>query len=667
MEIQDELTAGSGRGKTDLGEGGPWRDLDQIEIIYDSAHVALCVFDANLRFVRVNRRMAEINGVPAAEHLGRTPREVVPDLAPQAEAILKQILATGEPVLDVEVSGTTKSQPGVPRTWIEQWLPLRDAEGRVIGVNVAAEEVTHQRAAERALQESEFCHRQMVDSLPVLVWTCRPDGYCDFVSRQWEDYTGVAAHEQLGDGWSAVLHPDDRQRTIDAWRMAVEGRDEYCHEYRIRRHDGEYHWFKTQGRPIRDAAGHITRWFGTCADIHDQKLAEAGLKALNETLEERVSQRAAEAEQKAAQLRMLALELTRAEQRQRRRLAQILHDHLQQLLVGARMKLGLLGRRLSDERLARCVKEVDRLLDESIAESRSLTVELSPPILYDAGLRGGLEWLARQMDQKHHLAVEVCADPRAEPADEGLRVFLFQAVRELLFNVVKHARVDRAYVRSQVVDRTIRIEVADDGDGFKATGEHRRRPLGGGFGLFSIEERLKLLGGRLEVSSASGKGTRVVMEVPDEQPMIEAIEPALSPLPSTGTGLTEPATPAASRRRVLVADDHPIVRKGLADLLREQPEIELVGEARDGVEAVEMARQLQPDVVVIDVCMPRLNGIEATRRLLAERPGMRVIGLSMHQEEDMARAMREAGAVAYLSKDTPADVLIPSILNSQPE
>ncbi|MCL4194678.1 MAG: response regulator transcription factor, partial [Thermoguttaceae bacterium] len=76
---------------------------------------------------------------------------------------------------------------------------------------------------------------------------------------------------------------------------------------------------------------------------------------------------------------------------------------------------------------------------------------------------------------------------------------------------------------------------------------------------------------------------------------------------------------------------------------------------------------LQPDVVVIDVCMPRLNGIEATRRLLAERPGMRVIGLSMHQEEDMARAMREAGAVAYLSKDTPADVLIPSILDSHPE
>jgi len=116
--------------------------------------------------------------------------------------------------------------------------------------------------------------------------------------------------------------------------------------------------------------------------------------------------------------------------------------------------------------------------------------------------------------------------------------------------------------------------------------------------------------------------------------------------------------------RVLLADDHPVVRKGLADLLRERPEIDLVGEARDGEEAVAMARDTKPDVVLMDVSMPKLNGIEATRHITSEMPGVRVIGLSMHEEEDMPRAMREAGATVYLSKTTAADTLVDAILDA---
>lgn len=113
--------------------------------------------------------------------------------------------------------------------------------------------------------------------------------------------------------------------------------------------------------------------------------------------------------------------------------------------------------------------------------------------------------------------------------------------------------------------------------------------------------------------------------------------------------------------RVLLADDHKILRQGLAGLLAEEPGIEVVGEASDGAMAVEMAAAMRPDVVVMDITMPRLSGIEATRRITRELPGVRVIGLSMHSEADMAAALREAGAVGYLTKGGPSEALIEAI------
>lgn len=117
-----------------------------------------------------------------------------------------------------------------------------------------------------------------------------------------------------------------------------------------------------------------------------------------------------------------------------------------------------------------------------------------------------------------------------------------------------------------------------------------------------------------------------------------------------------------SRVRVLLADDHPTVRRGLADVIRDEEGIELVGQASDGLEAVEMARKLRPDVIVMDVSMPRLDGVAAMRRIRAELPASRVIGLSMHEVDEMGRVMCEAGAVAYLKKDEAADTLVAMIL-----
>ena len=128
--------------------------LDELEAIYATVPVGLCVLDTQLRYVRINNLLAEINGIPVADHLGKTVREVVPDLAEGAEEVLRQVLITGEPVRDVELTGETRAQPGVKRTWLEQWLPLRNEQDQVIGINIVAEEITERKRMEEALRLS---------------------------------------------------------------------------------------------------------------------------------------------------------------------------------------------------------------------------------------------------------------------------------------------------------------------------------------------------------------------------------------------------------------------------------------------------------------------------------------------------------------------------------
>ena len=173
----------------------------------------------------------------------------------------------------------------------------------------------------------------------------------------------------------------------------------------------------------------------------ERKRLETDLMTLNDTLERRVAERTEEARRLSMRLRALAAELGQVEQRERRRLAQVLHDHVQQLIVAAQMQLGILEKqRLSDGGRA-TLKDIHDTLREAAEATRSLTVELSPPVLHDAGLAAALAWLARRMQEKNQFTVELVADSDAEPANEDVRLFLFEAVRELLFNAVKHSKV----------------------------------------------------------------------------------------------------------------------------------------------------------------------------------------------------------------------------------
>ncbi|RPI73743.1 MAG: histidine kinase, partial [Desulfobacteraceae bacterium] len=214
------------------------------------------------------------------------------------------------------------------------------------------------------------------------------------------------------------------------------------------------------------------------------------------------------------QLRALAAQLTLAEQRERQRLAKVLHDHLQQLLVAAKYRLAALNRHI-DPAVQQNAKEVGQLLDDSIRASRSLTAELSSPVFQEGGFSKALDWLAAWMADKHGLKVDLSLEPDLPLLAEDVKVLLFESIRELLFNTAKHAQAPAVTVQVRRTDPgTLHILVKDEGIGFDPTQIKPGNKLGGGFGLFSIRERLALIGGKLEIESAPNQGSRFKLSAP---------------------------------------------------------------------------------------------------------------------------------------------------------
>ena len=274
------------------------------------------------------------------------------------------------------------------------------------------------------------------------------------------------------------------------------------------------------------------------ANVH-LEVANAALLRSNQTLEARVDARTQDLTRRTAQLQALALDLTRAEEQERQRVAGVIHDHLQQLLSVARINLAMALEGVTADSVRKSLTDVDNVLAESLAVTRTLTAEISPAILRRSGLAAALRWLGRWCHDRFGLQVAVEIDEDVEPDDEA-RVTLFRAVRELLFNVVKHARIASARVQmGRTADGRARIVVSDEGAGFEP--ETLRGWDGGsdGFGLFSLRERLELLGGQFEVHSSPGQGTSIAISGPPPG----FVRPGTPPSPPV-----TPTTPAVRRR-----------------------------------------------------------------------------------------------------------------------
>ncbi len=365
-------------------------------------------------------------------------------------------------------------------------------------------EAAHRFDIESDLRQSEERYRSLVQASAQIVWTTDPKGEVIDDVPSWRAFTGQSWDEVRGWGWVDALHPDDREQAEIVWRNALAKATMYQTEYRIRRANGDYYDFAVRGVPVRDPAGTIREWIGACVDVTERRDASRKILDLNQSLEQR-----------AEQLGALATELTLTEFRERKHLAQVLHDELQQLLVAGKIRVDLLSQ--NPEILAQGaghLQKLDQVIAESIKLCRSLMTELSPPLLTEIGVVAAVGALARQLKETHDLVVRVVSDYEIPADNEGICLLLFQAVRELLFNVVKHSGTRQALIRfSRLAGNRVEVEVSDQGVGFSAGNMRFRKSLATGLGLFGIRERIVQKGGEVVVESTVGKGTRVTIRM----------------------------------------------------------------------------------------------------------------------------------------------------------
>lgn len=231
------------------------------------------------------------------------------------------------------------------------------------------------------------------------------------------------------------------------------------------------------------------------------------------TAKNHLETRTAQLSRQARQLRQLTWSLTLAEERERRRVADVLHDNQQQLLAAAKLPLVSLAS-ATDEAVRQAAAKTEALIDQAIDCARELTEELCPPILYHGGLLKAMEWLADWKWEKHGLKIRLDMHPDAEPEMENTRVLLFRCARELLFIAVKHAGVKEVEVRLRDHNGKTEVMVSDQGRGFDPEDLERQAETGRGFGLFAVRERMELLGGKLDIESAPGQGSRFTLLAP---------------------------------------------------------------------------------------------------------------------------------------------------------
>jgi signal transduction histidine kinase len=293
-----------------------------------------------------------------------------------------------------------------------------------------------------------------------------------------------------------LMHPEDREAVVAARARRLQGHTPTSVDFRLLRPDGTECFAHSESEVLCDEAGRPVRIVGTVQDVTERRRAEQELLTYQE------------------QLRSLAAELSLAEERERRRLAAGLHDRIGQALAVCAMKMDVLQRSATSPELAQELRAIGKLTDQALQATQSLTFELSPPILYDLGLEPALDWLAEQMQQQHGLEIRVRDLGGPRPLSEEVRTVLFRAVRELLFNVVKHARAGAATVTMRRTGDGICVEVKDDGMGFDASKTSSASRKTGGFGLFNIRERLAHLGGSVTIESKPGCGTLVALIAP---------------------------------------------------------------------------------------------------------------------------------------------------------
>jgi PAS domain S-box-containing protein len=474
----------------------------------------------------------------------------------------------------------------------------QDEYGRTEKVVGVFADITARKEAERALRESEARFKTIADAMPQMVWSTLPDGFHDYFNQQWYDYTGMAPGATDGENWNGVFHPDDQAIARRVWRHSLDTGQNYEIQYRLRHRSGQYRWVLGRALPVRNEAGEIIRWMGTCTDIHDQQMARDELMAANRRKDEFLA--------------MLAHEL-------RNPLAPIsTAAHLLKLAPGDLQRVERAGDIISRQ-VKHLITLVDDLLDVSrvnrgLVELRREAVDLK------AVLVSAIEQARPLIEERaHELTTRIASAPAFVRGD---RTRLVQIVSNVLNNAAKYTPPGgHITLALDVAGPNAAISVADNGVGieqgllshvFELFTQGERTPdraLGGlGLGLALVKSLTEMHWGSVRAhSEGRGKGSCFTIELP-----LMTEQPAAPPAPG------DAAASNGKRRNVLVVDDNVDAAESLAVFLEnEGHHVQL---AADPFAALKTAAESAPEVYILDIGLPGMDGYELAKRLRLDVP-----------------------------------------------
>jgi PAS domain S-box-containing protein len=481
-----------------------------------------------------------------------------------------------------------------PRDWTpEELMLIREVAARI---RTASERLRGMAA----LRESEAKFRTIADAMPQMVWSTLPDGYHDYYNQQWYSYTGVPLNSTDGDGWNDIFHPDDSERAWAAWRASLATGKTYEIQYRLRHHTGVYRWVLGRALPVRNDAGAIIRWMGTCTDIDDQKQAEEALRQASLRKDEFLAMLAHELRNPLAPISSAAQLLMLANTDPQR-----VHKAGDIILRQVRHMTDL----------------VDDLLDVSRVTRGLVQIERHPLDLKDV-LHSAIEQAHPLMDARHHtLAVEQTDAPTRVLGDQTR---LVQVVVNLLNNAAKYTPQGGHVTLSLTTDAgEACIMVTDNGSGIapsllpyvfdlfiQAERTPDRAQGGLGLGLALVKRITALHNGSVHaLSEGLGQGSSFMMLLP----LLEEDPAAAVPVADV------PVAAPGGRLSIMIVDDHPDGVQTLAELLAAQGHEVLMAE--DGASALRLAQGRAIDAFILDIGLPDMDGHELARRLRTSPEG----------------------------------------------
>jgi PAS domain S-box-containing protein len=472
----------------------------QLAAIYRTAPVGLVYFDTDLRYVSINDRLAEIHGLPAEAHRGRTLREVVPEVADELELLLRRVIATGIPLLDWEVRSDTSSQSDGERVWLSSYYPVKDEQGTVLGLNTVVQEITERKRAEEALRESRRRIEWLLDSVEGIVWEGDPQTFLfTYVSQKAERLLGYPVGQWLSGPtfWLDHLHPEDRDWAFEFCKSMTEAGKFHDFEYRMIAADGRVVWLRDivsvdvlDGKPV---ASH-----GIIVDVTQRKQAEEALRASHQQIQD------------------LAGRLITAQETERSRIARELHDDINQRAAALAIAHSTL-RRCMPPASSDLQEEVTRLQQQTIALSeavRHLCHELHPGVLQHSGLAAALQAHCDGFARQHELEVAFRSAGNLKDVPAEVALCLYRVSQEALHNVEAHAQANRVEVALSRTAAGLELAVCDDGTGFNPEAVVR-----GGLGLITMEERVRMLQGTMQILTQEQHGTELRVHVPLGAPL----------------------------------------------------------------------------------------------------------------------------------------------------